>query len=151
MFNARSEEAADKPAFRDAFAGKRCLIPADGFYEWTKNQGDGGRDPWLIQLPGPSPFSFAGLWAHNKGLGITSCTILTTAASEPVRKLHDRMPVILEPDAYDAWLDPTTPVAEAKALLGQNVGGQLQFVRVGREVNQPKFKGAECIRPMNPL
>jgi putative SOS response-associated peptidase YedK len=83
MFNACSEEAADKAAFRDAFAEKRCLIPADGFYEWTKNPSDGGKDPWLIQLPGPSPFSFAGLWAHNKALGITSCTILTTARASP--------------------------------------------------------------------
>ena len=99
MFNARIETADTSGAFKDAFKSKRCLIPADGFYEWTKSPADGGKDPWHIFLPGPAPFSFAGLWAHNDKLGITSCTIITMPAAEPMRQLHDRQPVILDPAA----------------------------------------------------
>ncbi|WP_026060088.1 SOS response-associated peptidase [Pseudaminobacter salicylatoxidans] len=152
-FNARSEEAADKPAFRDAFRQKRCLIPADGFYEWTKNAEDGGKDPWFIHLPGDQPFSFAGLWAHNSALDITSCTILTAAAQEPMRQLHDRQPIILAPDAYDSWLDPATSVADAKKLLKQDLDGDLQFHRVGREVNSTRngTDHSRLIGPLNPL
>src|SRR6476660_4324993 len=93
---------------------RRCLIPADGFFEWTKSAEDGGRDPWHIFLPGPQAFSFAGLWAYNKKLDVTSCTIITGPATEPMNKLHDRQPIILNPAAYDAWLDPVTPATEAK-------------------------------------
>lgn len=152
MFNARSEEAADKPAFRDAFRSKRCLMPADGFYEWTKAE-DGGKDPWYIHLPDEQPFSFAGLWAYNASLDVTSCTILTAAAGEPMRQIHDRQPIILDPAAYDAWLDPATPVADAKTLLRRDLDGELQFRRVGREVNVTRG-GADhpgLIEPVNPL
>ena len=144
MFNARSEDADKKPAFREAFKSKRCLIPADGFYEWTKAE-DGQKDPWFIHLPDNATFSFAGLWAHNDNLGVTSCTILTTAAEEPVSELHNRMPIILAPAAYDAWLDPETPVKDAKDLLGQNLDGQLTFHRVGRQVNSSRYQGADAI------
>ncbi|MCI5076807.1 SOS response-associated peptidase [Oricola sp.] len=147
MFNARSEDADKKPAFRDAFKSKRCLIPADGFYEWTKAD-DGGKDPWWIHLPDARPFSFAGLWAHNDALDITSCTILTAAATEPVKQLHDRMPIILDPDAYDAWLDPENPADEAKALLNKNLDGQLEFHRVSRNVNTFKYHDADAIEPI---
>ena len=115
MFNARSETADTSGAFKDAFASTRCLIPADGFYEWTKSPADGGKDPWHIFLPGHQAFSFAGLWAYNRKLDITSCTIITQAAGDPMRQIHDRQPVILDPVAYDAWLDPETPMAAAKA------------------------------------
>ncbi|GAB5505970.1 MAG: SOS response-associated peptidase [Rhizobiaceae bacterium] len=148
MFNARSETAAEKPAFREAFKRRRCLIPADGFYEWTKNPEDGQKDPWFIHLPDTRPFSFAGLWAHNDKLDVTSCTILTAAATEPVKELHDRMPIMLEPEAYDAWLDPETPVSDAKELLGRNLDGALKFYRVGRQVNSSRFQGADAIEPV---
>jgi putative SOS response-associated peptidase YedK len=95
MFNARIETSDTSGAFKDAFTSTRCLIPADGFFEWTKAE-DGGKDPWHIFLPGPKPFSFAGLWAHNKKLDVTSCTIITMPAGEPMAKLHDRQPVILD-------------------------------------------------------
>ncbi|MCV3210022.1 SOS response-associated peptidase [Mesorhizobium sp. YC-39] len=134
-FNARSEEAETKSSFRDAFKSKRCLIPADGFYEWTISPADKKRDPWHIFLPGHQPFSFAGLWAYNSALDITSCTILTAPAQMPMQQLHDRQPVILDPTAYDAWLDPTTPAAAAKQLLDVNLDGQLEFYRVSRDVN----------------
>lgn len=84
MFNARIETADTSSAFKDAWKSKRCLIPADGFYEWTRNQSDGGRDPWFIHLAGKQPFSFAGLWAHNSKLDVTSCTIITMPAAEPM-------------------------------------------------------------------
>lgn len=120
MFNTRYEDADKKPSFREAFKSKRCLIPADGFYELTKAD-DEKKDPWFIYLPDRKPFSFAGLWAHNDNLDVTSCTILTAAAIELVKELHSRMPVILDPSAYDAWLDPETPVPGAKALLSENL------------------------------
>lgn len=147
MFNARSEDAEKKPAFREAFKSKRCLIPADGFYEWTKAD-DGKKDPWFIHLPETKPFSFAGLWAHNDNLGVTSCTILTAAADEPVKQLHNRMPVILDPAAYDAWLDPETPVPDAKVLLKQNLDSELTFHRVSRNVNSSRYQGADAFEPI---
>jgi putative SOS response-associated peptidase YedK len=153
MFNARSETVDTSGAFKDAFKTTRCLIPADGFYEWTKNPDDGGKDPWHLFMPGPAPFSFAGLWAHNKALDITSCTIITAAAVEPVTQIHDRMPVILDPAVYDAWLDPATPAGEVKGLLGQHLDGELQFHRVDRAVNSTKDRSdhAVMIEPVNPL
>ena len=153
MFNARMETVETSGAFKDAFRERRCLIPADGFYEWTKNPGDGGKDPWHIFLPGPTAFSFAGIWAHNEKLGVTSCSIITAPAVEPVTQIHDRMPVILDPAVYDAWLDPATPAGEARNLLARNIDGDLQFHRVDRRVNSTKGGpwGPECIEPVNPL
>jgi putative SOS response-associated peptidase YedK len=145
-----SEEADTKPALCDSFKSKRCLIPADGFYEWTLSPADKGRDPWYIFLPDHRPFSFAGLWGHNKNLDVTSCTILTAPAQTPMSNLHDRQPIILDPAAYDAWLDPATPIADAKDLLRRDLDGQLQFYRVDRRVNLSKYKGGEeLIKPID--
>jgi putative SOS response-associated peptidase YedK len=149
MFNARAETAAEKPAFRDAFKRGRCLIPADGYYEWTKNEEDGGKDPWYITLPERWPFSFAGLSAHNKHLGITSCTILTADAVEPVSQVHHRMPIILSPDVYDAWLDPATSVEEAQELLTHHLDGEMVFHRVRRNVNSSSYNGVDAIDPLS--
>lgn len=147
LFNARSEDAAEKPAFRDSFKSKRCLIPADGFYEWTKAD-DGGKDPWFIHLPERKVFSFAGLWAYNPALDVTSCTILTAAAQEPMKSVHNRQPIILSPDAYAAWLDPSTSVADAKGLLSNNLDGDLEMYRVSRDVNSSSFQGSSAIDPV---
>lgn len=135
MFNARIETVDTSPAFRDAFKSRRCLVPADGFYEWTKDPADGGKDPWYIHLPGGVPFSFAGLWAQNDTLGVTSCTIITAPATEPMTRLHDRQPVILDPACYEEWLDPSTPRDELKPLLAHDLDGTLAFHRVSRAVN----------------
>lgn len=156
MFNARIETADTGGAFKDAWKSKRCLIPADGFYEWTRNQSHGGRDPWFIGLPGTQPFSFAGLWAHNSKLDVTSCTIITMPAGEPVAQLHDRQPAILAPEAYDAWLDEATPADKVKPLLSRNLDGELQFHRVDRSVNTSSKTDkpnddASMIVPVNPL
>ena len=118
LINARSETAAEKPSFRSAFRHRRCLIPADGFYEWGRRGGI--KQPWLFGLRDGAPFSFAGLWEiwtvpdaaaltgslaeRSPGDTIQTCTILTTAANETVAPVHGRMPVILPEDAYDAWL-----------------------------------------------
>ncbi|MCQ4635010.1 SOS response-associated peptidase [Shinella sp. CPCC 100929] len=143
MFNARIETVDTAPGFRDAFKARRCLIPADGFYEWTKAD-DGGRDPWLIQMPGERPFAFAGLWAHNTKLelAVTSCTIVIAPAVAPISQIHDRMPVILDLAAFDAWLSPQTPIENLKGiLLGRNQDASMQFHRVSRAVNKSTFEG----------
>jgi putative SOS response-associated peptidase YedK len=151
MFNAKSEEAATKPSFRDSFRSKRCLIPADGFYEWTVGE-DGGKDPWHIYQPGHEPFSFAGLWAYNPGLDITSCTILTAPAGATMAQLHSRQPVILDPAFYDAWLDPATPQDLLPGALAHNLDDALQFHRVNRDVNVTRGGGDHpgMIGPLNP-
>lgn len=135
MFNARIETVDTTPAFRDAFKSKRCLVPADGYYEWTKSPADGGKDPWHIFQPGHAPFSFAGLWAYNSNLDITSCTIIIGPSAAPVNQIHDRQPLILDPAYYDAWLDPKTPAGDLRDILSHHIDGQLQFYRVGRDVN----------------
>src|SRR5262245_7474343 len=106
MINARAETAADKPSFRAAFRKRRCLVLADGFYEWQKVGGK--KQPYLIRLRGGEPFAFAGLWEHweRDGRAVESCTILTTDANGLVKPLHDRMPVILAPQDFALWLDP---------------------------------------------
>ncbi len=106
MINARSETVAEKPAFRSALRNRRCLIPADGFYEW-KTEGK-KKTPYWFRRSDDQPFAFAGLWDRwsKHGAPIESCTILTTSANEVVAPLHNRMPVILSPSDYDIWLDP---------------------------------------------
>ena len=153
MFNARIETVDTSGAFREPFKKKRCLIPADGYFEWTTSLVDGKKDPWLLQLPEGKPFSFAGLWAHNDNLGITSCTIITAPAVEHIAHIHGRMPVILEEEAYDAWLSGDAQGDDAKALLLDNhLDSQLVFHRVGREVNSSRYEGTDTKKPIvNPL
>lgn len=134
LINARSETAAEKPAFRSAFKARRCLVPADGFYEWVA---DGkAKQPWLLEPKAGGPLAFAGLWEHWQqpdGADLQSCTILTTQASADIAHLHDRMPVILAPDVYDTWLD--APVAVAQALCVPAPEGTLGARPVDRRVN----------------
>lgn len=148
LFNARSEDAEKKPAFRDAFKSRRCLIPADGYYEWTKNADDGKKDPWHISLPEGAPFAFAGLWAYNVALDVTSCTIMTAPADPGIAHLHHRMPIILTESAYETWLDPSIPVPDAKAALLENRGAELSGRRVGRAVNSSRADGPELLNPV---
>jgi len=96
MFNARIETVDTSGAFREPLKSKRCLIPADGYFEWTTSEEGGKKDPWLLQLPEAKPFSFAGLWAHNDKLGVTSCTIITAPTVNHIAHIHTRMPVMLE-------------------------------------------------------
>lgn len=136
-------------AFRDAFKTRRCLIPADGYFEWTTNPIDGKKDPWLLHLPEHRGFSFASLWSHNDNLGVTSCTIITPPAVEHMEHIHGRMPVILEESAYDAWLSGDAQGDDAKRILLDNhLDSQLEFFRVGREVNSSRYEGTDTKKPL---
>ena len=143
--NARAETVAERPAYRDAFARKRCLIVADGFYEWS-----GGTPHWITREDG-APFAFAGLWASWRPQTddavepLRSCTIVKTAARGPVRDLHDRMPVILPAGAEEAWLDPDTPVPVLHELLVPSV--TLVARPVSRAVNDARHDAPDCLDP----
>jgi len=149
MFNARIETVDTSGAFREPFKSRRCLIPADGYFEWTTSPEDGKKDPWLLHLPELRPFSFAGLWAHNDNLGVTSCTIITAPAADHISHIHGRMPVILEPEHYGAWLDTEVQGSDAKAiLLDHHLDDQLEFHRVSRDVNNSRYEGTDTKKPV---
>ena len=148
LFNARSETAHEKSSFREAFKSKRCLIPASGYYEWTKAE-DGGKDPHLIHLPDHEPFLFAGLWAHNSHLDITSCTILTAAADPAIAPLHHRMPIVLNRSGWTQWLDSDVSVDDARALLEDNRGNELISYQVDRAVNSSRASGESLISALS--
>ena len=138
MFNARAETAADKPSFRGAMRHKRCLIPASGFYEWQKRKG-GKSQPFLLQPPGGGLVAFAGLWedwsAPDGGV-METATILTTAANAALAPIHDRMPAVIAPEDFAAWLDTrTVTAAEAAKLLRPAPDATFEAVPVGDRVN----------------
>jgi putative SOS response-associated peptidase YedK len=148
MINARSETAAEKPSFRRAFKERRCLIVADGFYEWQKT--NGGKQPYYIHMESGRPFAFAGLWESwgKYGEEIRSCTILTTEANELVDEVHHRMPVILPPEDYELWLDPDFEEKEAlTSLLRPYPSGGMEAYPVSRRVNSPSNNAPDCIEP----
>jgi putative SOS response-associated peptidase YedK len=149
MINARSETAATKPAFRDAMKSRRSLIPADGFYEWKR---DGkSRQPYSFDVNAGQLFAFAGLWDRWKdpaGNWIETCSILTTIANAVTHAIHDRMPVILVPDAYDLWLDPgMTNVAEASEMLKPFDARLMRSYPVSTRINHVANDDEECSRP----
>jgi putative SOS response-associated peptidase YedK len=149
MINARAETAAEKPSFRSAFRKRRCLVLADGFYEWQK--AGGKKQPYLFRLAGGEPFAFAGLWEHwgKDGKGIDSCTILTTDPNGLVKPLHDRMPVILSPRDFDLWLDPKVEKGpELQALLRPYPAETMTAYPVGLRVNSPRSNDAACVAPL---
>jgi putative SOS response-associated peptidase YedK len=150
MINARSETAAEKPAFRAAFRRRRCLVIADGFYEWQKQ--NGGKQPFFIHLEDGRSFAFAGLWEHWEGADgsvIESCTLLTTAPNDLLRPLHNRMPVILLPGDYELWLDPEVQQPDLlKPLLGPYLAGEMEAYPVSRWVNKPQNDDPRCIEPL---
>src|SRR5918998_5606157 len=135
MINARAETAPEKPSFRRAFRGRRCLIPADGFYEWKRT--NGSKQPYYIHMKEGRPFAFAGLWESWKdedGPEIRSCTILTTRPNPLAGEIHDRMPVILAPDTYDVWLDPASEGDELTGLLAPYPEEEMEAYPVSRFV-----------------
>src|SRR5579862_2523354 len=149
MINARSETAATLPAFQDAFRFRRCLIPADGFYEW---QGRGtNKQPFCFEVNEGELFAFAGLWDGWKaanGQWIRSCTILTTTANAVCSAVHDRMPVILDPADYDLWLDPGMhDPAMIAALLKPFNANAMRSYAVSHRVNSVGNDDAECAKP----
>lgn len=147
LINARAETVAEKPSFRSAFTKNRCLILADGFYEWQK-LADGKKQPFYIHRQDDGPFAFAGLWEawDHDGQAIESCTIITTTANEVMQPLHDRMPVILAKPAYDQWLDPQFKDKPAlKELLKPCPADWLEAYPVSTRVNNPKHEEAACL------
>ena len=149
MINARAETVAEKPAFRSAFRQRRCLVLADGFYEWQKV--DRKKQPYLFRLRGGAPFAFAGLWEHweRDGRALDSCTILTTDANELVKPLHERMPVILAPADFERWLDPKGAKGpELQALLRPYPAEAMTAYPVSPHVNNARHNDAECVVPL---
>lgn len=148
LFNARSETAAEKPSFRDAMRSGRCLIPASGFYEWRTE--DGNKQPYFIKRQDGQPMAFAGLYSvWTKGSEpLTSCTILTTDATGAMTELHHRVPVILEPDEWDCWLDKQqVDPHEVEDLLDAPDDGLLTWYAVDRRVGNARVDDAELLNP----
>jgi len=143
--NARAETVAEKPTYRSAFRKRRCLIPADGFFEWQTTPT--GKQPWYITSQDSSPLAFAGLWEHWEGAGqaIKSCTIIVTAANSIMRPIHDRMPVILPEDQWQDWLAVETPPDELKALLNPYSSEHMRAWKVSKRVNSSKSEGKKLI------
>ena len=145
MINARAETLAEKPSFRNAWKKRRCVILANGFYEWRKQTT--GKTPYYIATRDERPIAFAGLWERwDKGDSpLETCTIITTSANRALRELHDRMPVILPPDALRVWVDPGQPLEVVERLLQPAAEDLLTFHEVSRAVNSPAHEGAELI------
>jgi putative SOS response-associated peptidase YedK len=150
MINARAESVAEKPAYRFSFRKQRCLIPADGFYEWKKESK--AKQPYFIHRKDGKPLAFAGLWSRwkdpEKG-PLDTFTILTTDANELIRPLHDRMPVILDSRDFGLWLDPSVEDRDRlEPLLAPFDAGQMETFPVSRAVNSPANDAADCIAPL---
>jgi len=173
LINARAETVAEKPAFRTSFARRRCLIVADGFYEWQR-QGAmpgarggrrGGRralplkQPFHITRADGRPFAFAGLWTgwrdpaieDEERAWLRTCTIVTTEANEKIHGIHPRMPVMLEPDEEQIWLDPERPQDELLRLLHPLPEDETRFRAVSRAVNNARYDGPECLADADPV
>lgn len=150
MINARADSVAAKPAYRDAFKRRRCLIAADGFFEWKK--AGKTKQPYFVRLRGGQPFAFAGLWEHWEAEGqapIDSCTIITCDANPLVAQIHERMPVILPPRLYDAWMDPAQQNTRALTdLLKPYPDLLMEAYPVGLAVNSPRNDSPEVLRSL---
>lgn len=151
MINARAETLAEKPSFRAAFRRRRCLIPADGFYEWQQTPGQKAKTPFYIRLKSGEPFAFAGLWENwnaPDGSQVLSCAIITTAPNALMEPIHNRMPVILPPAAYDRWLESDEQNPAALQNLLQPFPAQAMIAYpVSSLVNRPENDVAACIQP----
>jgi putative SOS response-associated peptidase YedK len=151
MINARAETVAEKPSFRVAVRKRRCLIPADGFYEWRKT--GTGKQPFLIGFDDGRPFAMAGLWESWRqpdGSPLESCTIITTTANPVVADLHDRMPVILPPELYREWLHSSPlPPSRLQQILVPYTSAGMTAHRVSTRVNNPRNDDPACVQPIN--
>lgn len=159
MINARAETVAEKPAYRDAFAKRRCLILADGFYEWQRE--GRSKQPFHITRNGGEPFAFAGLWTgwRDKSVAdddapdawLRTCTIVTTQANERIAGIHPRMPVILDPRDEQTWIDPDTPRHHLEELMKPMAADVTAARAVSRAVNDARYDGPECLADADPL
>jgi putative SOS response-associated peptidase YedK len=155
LINARSETLAEKPSFREAFKSRRCLIPASGFYEWQK-KGSGAKQPFYFYLNDRKVFGFAGLWEEwidrQTGELLETCTIITIEANAVLKPVHDRMPVILNPNAYDEWLDAKVKdINRLQNLLKPYPAAEMSSDAVSLSVNIPETDSPELITPLNSL
>lgn len=151
MINARSETADTKPSYRSPFKYRRCLIPTNGFYEWVKTED--GKQPYFIHRTDKDVFAFAGLWEiwnSPEGDQVWTCTILTTDANDKISHLHHRMPVILDGDAREAWLDKDSDVGELKAVMQSFDGDKMDFYPVSKQVNSPRNDNPTLLEQNNP-
>lgn len=149
MINARAETVGEKPSYRNAFKRRRCIIPVSGFYEWKKSA-DGKKQPVYIhpKHAGKKFFGLAGLWENwesDDGSEVRSCTILTTTPNDLMAKVHDRMPVILNPADYDSWMDSDTPLPAVYKLLKQYPPGDMTYYPVSTYVNSARNEGPQCL------
>lgn len=150
LHNARAETVADKPAYRSAYKKRRCLVPASGFYEWQARPD--GKQPYCIRLADGKPMALAGLWERWEGADdnvVESCTIIVTGANKKISPVHDRMPVIIAPADYDAWMSCGPETGQADALLQSCDSGLLDVFPVSRKVNNPANNDPGCITPID--
>lgn len=147
LINARAETVKEKPSFRSAFKHRRCLIPATGFYEWERKN---GKQPFYIHRQDQGLFAFAGLWEQwqHETETLYSCTIITTAASDLMQNIHDRMPVIMTPDHYRKWLNKAAGADEALELLDNHAYAEMTATPVGDWVNNPRHDDERCVVPV---
>ena len=149
LINARSETVAEKPSFRAAFKRRRCLIPADGFYEWQRTANNRKKQPFFIHLKSRSLLAFAGLWEQwesGDGSYLETCTILTTEPNELMEPIHNRMPVIVGEADYERWL--TASPAEVNSIMKPYDANKMEAYPVSTLVNSPKNEVPECIKPL---
>lgn len=152
MINARAETLTSKPAFSEAFERRRCLIPADGFYEWETR--DGRRLPWFVRRTDGDPMVFAGIWSSWRDKAdpdaprLLTCSIITTRANRVLAPIHDRMPVVLDRAARDAWLDPDVELGDLRELLGPAPDDHVERHRVSTRVNHVANDGPDLVDPI---
>ncbi len=150
MINARAETVAEKPSFRAAFKRRRCLVLADGFYEWQRTGQQ--KQPYYIQLKEQAPFGFAGLWEQwesGDGSSLETCTILTTEPNELMQPIHNRMPAIVHPPDYETWLDPELQAGRhLQAVLRPYEAAAMHLYPVSTTVNNPRHEMPECVEPL---
>lgn len=153
MANARADTALTKPSFRSAMERRRCLVPADVFYEWQAVAGQRRKQPWALALPDGEIFALGGIWEFWRppegGDGIVSCAILTTEPNTLLEPIHDRMPVILSPDRYRAWLDPRTSGAAVQDMVRPWPSDGLRAWKISFAINDPETDDSSVLTPLD--
>jgi putative SOS response-associated peptidase YedK len=151
MINARGETITEKPSFRRPFMKRRCLVLADGFFEWHEKEKGRAKTPYYIRLKSRKPFTFAGVWSSwtsPSGVDVLTCTIITGEANELIAKIHQRMPVIVPPGMREVWLDPENQDTESlRALLKPFAPEEMEMFPVSRHVNSPRNDDPFCVEP----
>lgn len=149
FINARAETLEERPSFSESFQRRRCLIPADGFFEWARR--GRSKQPYYFKMKDESPFAFAGIWDkwQRDGVSITSCAIITTTPNELLATIHDRMPVILNTEAHEKWLRSDAGPEELKELLVPFPGSEMKSFPVSSRVNRPQVDEVQLVEPID--